>query len=114
MWQIFMLVPVVNDGSPVQEGLRRGRVLRARGMVRIDEMFVEQKEQKPEAIRECLRLAQQTIMDKGYDTTVVGFGVRHRRAKKSSKLEWQCTLQQVHETMERIYEKRGCKLRVAG
>lgn len=106
MWQIFMVVPVVNDGSPALEGLRKGKRLRARGMVRYDEMYVDQKETKREAIRHCLRLAQKTLADKGYDTTIIGFGIRHRRAKKRSKLEWECTLQQVHMELSRILRER--------
>lgn len=105
MWQVFMIVPVRNDGSPVQEGLRKGRRLAARGMVRLDEMYIKQFESKREARLECIKLAQKTIADKGHNTTIVGFGIRHRLAKKRSKLLWECTLQQVHVELDRIYKR---------
>lgn len=114
MWQVFMMVPVVNDGSPVQEGFRKGHTLRARGMVRIDEMYLDQKEHKDDAIRECLRLAHQTLLDKGYNTTVIGFGIRHRLSKKRAPLEWECSIQEVHQRIDRIYAERGREFKVAG
>ena len=106
MWQIFMMVPVVNDNRPVDEGLRKGRVLLARGMIRLDEMYLDQKERKRDAIRECLRLSHETLKEKGYNTTLVGFGIRHRRAKKRSKFIWECTLQQVHMALAKIMKRR--------
>lgn len=106
MWQIFMMVPVVNDSRPAAEGLRRGKVLLARGMVRLDEMYLDQKETEREAVRECLRLAHATLKEKGYATTLVGFGIRHRRAKKRSKFSWECTIQQVHFSLAKIMKRR--------
>lgn len=106
MWQIFVTVPVLNYEGPPREGLRKGRVLLARGMVRLDEMYIDQKETKREAVRECLRLAYETLKEKGYNTTVVGFGIRHRRARKGSKFYWECTLQQVHVSLARVMKKR--------
>ena len=106
MWQIFMMVPVVNDSSRVDEGLRKGRTLLARGMIRLDEMYLDQKERKHEAVRECLRLAHETLKEKGYGTTLVGFGIRHRLAKKRSEFIWKCTLQQVHTSLAKIMKRR--------
>lgn len=106
MWQIFMMVPVVNDSSPAAEGLRRGKTLLARGMVRLDEMYLDQRETQREAVRECLHLAHATLKEKGYATTLVGFGIRHRRAKKRSEFFWECTLQQVHISLAKIMRRR--------
>lgn len=110
MWQIFMMVPVINDSSPPYEGLRKGRVLLARGMIRLDEMYLDQKERKREAIRECLRLAHATLKEKGYGTTLVGFGIRNRWAKKRSPFIWECTLQQVHISLTKIMRRRRLAL----
>jgi len=102
-----MTIPVVNTNEPVDETIRKGKTLLARGMIRLDEMYLDQKETKREAIMECLRLAYQTLKEKGYGTTVVGFGIRHRRAKKRSKFFWECTLQQVHITLAQQRKRRA-------
>lgn len=109
MFQILILVPVLNDNTPVKEGLRRGRTLRARGMIRLDEMYIDQREQYKDAEREALRLAVITLKEKGYDTTVVGFRVKHRLENKP---RWECTLQQVHEALARR-KQAGLSIKVA-
>jgi hypothetical protein len=102
MWQIFMLVPVINDIGPAAEGLLKGKTLLAQGMVRLDELYLDQKDTSREAVHECLRLCKETLKEKGYDTTVVGFGIRHRFAKKRSAFWWECTLQDVHMRLAKL------------
>ena len=106
-FQIFMLVPTVNDGSAPKEGLKRGKTLLARGMVRLDEMYVAQAEHEHEAKRAALRIAYDTICKQGLETMVVGYVVRHRLEKRKRKPRFMVTLEQVNRMIQKRRERKA-------
>lgn len=106
-WQVLMLVPVVNDGRPVAEGLRKGRTLLAQGFVRLDELYVGQKQTEEEAKKYAVKLAYDQVSKGEMDnSTVVGYVVRHRLDRRNKKERWMCTLQQVFMQLNVIRERR--------
>lgn len=91
MWLIHMIYPEMNT----VQGHRKGSTLAARGLVRITEMQVGHARSEEEAKRQCVRLAIRTLKDHGYQSTVIGYGIRNFYARKGAKLSWKMSLQQI-------------------
>ena len=102
MWLVYILYPELNT----PESSKKGDVLLARGLVRVDHMQVGHALTEKEARSQCVRLAVKTLKDRGYSSTVIGFGIRNYYAKKGSGLSWQLSLQQV---AERLIERKQRK-----
>jgi hypothetical protein len=100
-WNIYILMPEVNEGPT-----RRGTKLLAQGMVRVVEMPTEiSKPTMREAKVECLRLAVETLRERGLQTTVIGFGIRNTYAKKGSGLAWSVTIEQMMRKLVDLRKK---------
>jgi len=95
MWLVYMLYPELNSDF----SHKKGDVLLARGLVRVDKMQVGHARTEKEARQQCVRLAVKTLKDHGYESTVIGFGIRNYYAKKGTDLSWQLSLQQVLESL---------------
>lgn len=108
MWLIHMIYPELNTN----QGSRRGTTLAARGLVRITEMQVGHASSEVEAKRQCVRLAIQTLKDHGYQSTVIGYGIRNYYAKKGAKLSWKMSLQQIVRVLQQRKERRDAAIKL--
>jgi len=104
MWLVYMIYPEINTSG----SSRKGAVLAARGLVRIEEMQVGHATSQDEARRLCVKLGVQTLKDHGRDTTVIGYGIRNYYEKKGKRLAWQMSVQQLLEVL-RVRKDRQTK-----
>jgi hypothetical protein len=108
MWLIHMIYPELNTA----QGSRKGTTLAARGLVRIVEMQVGHARSEKEAQQQCVSLAIQTLKDHGYQSTVIGYGIRNFYAKKGAKLSWKMSLQQIVRVLKLRKERRDAAVQL--
>jgi len=89
MWNAVMIYPELNLERKKQD------LVFADGLVRNTDIKVDQARTLHEAKLKALHLAKRTLKECGYNSPVIGYGVRSTLSRSKKKLHWQLLLPQL-------------------